>query len=203
MLDSIIVAALAVALLTAVLGYFGVPTLLAQRWGRVALMVGAGVVPLIATVGGLRVGYKESSSTRFCMECHEMTPYGTSLFADNARSLPAVHYQSRLIDREQTCYACHADYAMFGDVKTKLNGLRHVWVHYVGEAQSPLELYQPYPNSNCLHCHEDARSYLESPGHQGQLAELQAGSTSCLECHRIAHDFDAVQAGHLWQAEPR
>jgi cytochrome c-type protein NapC len=200
MVDIVIVFALAIALLTAAFAYFGVPTLLGQAWGRLALLVGAGVVPLFVTVGGLSVGYRESSRTRFCLECHEMTPYGMSLFADNAAALPAVHYQSRLIDRDTTCYSCHADYALFGDVKTKLNGLRHVWAHYVGRIADPIELYQPYPNSNCLHCHDDARSYLESRAHQSVLAELRAGTTSCLNCHQIAHDFESVEAGRLWQA---
>jgi cytochrome c-type protein NapC len=203
MIDIVIVVALAIALLTATLAYFGVPTLLGQPWGRLALCVGAGVVPMFATAGGLGVGYRESSRTRFCLECHEMKPYGMSLFADNPAALPAVHYQSRLIDRDTTCYSCHADYALFGDVKTKLNGLRHVWAHYVGDIAEPIKLYQPYPNSNCLHCHDDARSYLESRGHPSVLAELRAGSTSCSSCHRIAHDFESVQAGRLWQAGPK
>lgn len=198
-----IVVALAVALLTATLAYFGVPALLRERWGRLALLVGAGVLPLVATAGGLSAGYRESSATRFCLECHEMQPYGASLFADNPNALPAVHYQSRLIDRDAACYGCHADYAMFGDVTTKLNGLRHVWVHYLGEAKDPIELYHPYPNSNCLRCHDDARSYLESRGHQGMAAELREGTTSCLKCHRVAHDFESVGANHLWEAEPR
>jgi cytochrome c-type protein NapC len=203
MLDTVIVLGLVVALLAATLAYFGVPTLLGQAWGRLALLMGAGVLPLFASAGGLAVGYRESSSTRFCMECHEMTSYGASLFADNSSALTAVHYQSRLIDRDTSCYGCHADYALFGDAKTKLNGLRHVWVHYLSEAPDPIELYQPYPNSNCLHCHDDARSYLESRGHEGILAELRADTTSCLKCHQVAHDFESVQAGRLWDAEAR
>ena len=167
------------------------------------LLVGAGVVPLFASAGGLGVGYRESSKTRFCLQCHEMTPYGLSLFADNPSALPAVHYQSRLIDRDTTCYACHADYALFGDVKTKLNGLRHVWAHYLGNIADPIELYQPYPNSNCLHCHDDARSYLEARGHQAYWRSCGAGTTSCLTCHRVAHDFESVAAGRLWEAEIR
>ena len=72
---------------------------------------------VFATAGSLGSGYRESSRTRFCLECHEMKPYGVSLFIDNPRAVPATHYQSRLVDRNASCYACHADYAMFGDVK--------------------------------------------------------------------------------------
>ncbi len=201
MLDTVIVIALALALLTALLSAFGVKSLWAARGGRTALALGAGGLPLLATAGGVATGYRESSSTQFCLECHEMRDYGASLFVDNRASLPAIHYQSRLIERRSTCYECHENYAMFGDLRTKVDGLRHVWVHYFGQASEPLELYQPYPNSNCLHCHQDARSYLESAAHRPVLAELSYGERSCLSCHRIGHDFASLEAGHLWQAE--
>ena len=96
-----------------------------------------------------------------------MQSYGKSLFVDNRKALPAVHFQDRLVDRDNACFACHTDYAMFGDVKAKLNGLKHVYVHYLGKVPEKMELYQPYPNYNCLHCHEDARGFVEAPAHQG------------------------------------
>lgn len=203
MLNPFIVVALGLSLLAAVLAYCGVGPLRASLWGRVALAVGAGGLPLLSTAGGLATGFKASSSTEFCLSCHEMTDYGASLFVDNRASLAAIHYQSRLIERSSTCYECHQNYAMFGDFKTKFDGLKHVWVHYLGEAPSPLELYQPYPNSNCLHCHADARSYLESRGHAKVLKELASNERSCLDCHRVAHDFEALEAHRFWEAEPK
>jgi len=63
-----------------------------------------------------------------------------------------------------------------------------------------IELYKPYPNSNCLHCHDDARRFVEGAAHRPILPALQAGTTSCLSCHRIAHDMAKVDADELWQA---
>lgn len=190
---------LVLALLIAAVGLVAFRSLAAARWGRVALLVAAVLLPVSVSVGGLQAGLEESSRTRFCLGCHEMQPHGRSLFADERRALAATHYQNRLVDRDKACYACHTDYALFGDVKTKLNGLRHVWVHYLGKVPDKFTLYQPYSNRNCLHCHEDGRRFVESPPHNPVLAKLTSGETSCLSCHNLTHDMGKVQAGQLWQ----
>jgi cytochrome c-type protein NapC len=169
--------------------------------GRWLILVGVAIVPAFVAVAGLVSGVKESTHTDFCMSCHEMERYGQSLFVDNPKSLAAMHYQKRLITRDGTCYACHTDYAMYGDIKAKLNGLRHVWVHYLGDVPEKIKLYQSYPNYNCLHCHDDSRSYIDVSAHRRQSDELKTGRVSCLSCHRIAHDLDGVAAQNFWQAE--
>jgi cytochrome c-type protein NapC len=179
---------------------FGAGTLSANTVGRLVLLVGLVALPLLLSAGNISYGVRESSTTRFCLSCHEMQRHGKSLFADNRRALAAVHYQGRLVERETVCYSCHKDYALFGDVTAKLNGLRHVWAHYVAGVPEKIELYHPYPNSNCLHCHDDARRFLEGPAHVPIMNDLTAGKTSCLSCHRVAHDMAKVDAGELWQA---
>jgi cytochrome c-type protein NapC len=198
-----IIVALAAGLGIVVLLFMGAEKVAQDRWGRVALFVGLVALPLLLSAGGISYGLHESTQTTFCLSCHEMRRYGTSLFANNRRALSAVHYQNRLINRDSTCYSCHADYAMFGDVRAKLNGLRHVWVHYFGTIPAEIALYRPYPSSNCLHCHDDARRFLEAPAHLASRASLQAvldGKASCLGCHTVAHDLQAREAGDLWQA---
>jgi len=90
---------------------------------------------------------------------------------------------------------------MFGNAKAKLNGLRHVWVHSFGTVPTEPKLYQPYPNSNCLHCHDDSRAYLEKAPHQAQHSQLQSGEVSCLSCHQVAHDLDGVAAKNFWHPQ--
>jgi cytochrome c-type protein NapC len=200
MLPVFVVAALGVGVLVAVLLRASTNTLAAQRVGRVVLLIGLVALPLLLSVGNLSYGVAESSQTRFCLSCHEMQRHGKSLFVDDKQALAAVHYQNRLVERDSTCYSCHKDYALFGDVKAKLNGLRHVWAHYVRGVPDKIALYQPYPNANCLHCHDDARRFVENPAHRPVLEAVQAGSTSCLGCHRVAHDMAKVDAGRFWQA---
>jgi cytochrome c-type protein NapC len=198
---SLVVWGLVLALLLAALAVIGYRQLAGTPWGRLGLLVAAALLPVSVSLANLQSGVAESSRTRFCLRCHEMQPHGRSLFADDRRALAAFHYQNRLVDRDTACFSCHTDYALFGDVKAKLNGLRHVWVHYLGTVPDRFELYQPYPNRNCLHCHEDARRFLENPAHKPVMAQVQRGETSCLTCHKVAHDLDKVRGGALWQAE--
>ena len=193
--------ALAVGLAIIALLFMGAGVLSGHTVGRVVLLVGLLALPLLLSAGNISYGFHQSSTTAFCLSCHEMRPHGKSLFVDNRQALAAVHYQNRFVDRETVCYSCHKDYAMFGDVKAKLNGLRHVWAHYIAGVPKKIELYQPYPNSNCLHCHDDMRRFVEGPAHKPVLSALYAGTTSCLSCHRIAHDMAKVDAGEFWQAQ--
>jgi nitrate/TMAO reductase-like tetraheme cytochrome c subunit len=201
MLDLGAIFALVIALLVAAAAFLGSGPMARSRWGRRGLLVGAALLPIAASAASFKAGVSESSRTRFCLSCHEMQEYGKSLFVDERRALPAVHYQNRLVDRETACYGCHTDYALFGDVKAKLNGLKHVYVHYLGTVPQRPKLYQPYPNYNCLHCHEDARRFLEAPAHQPVSAQLRAGTLSCLGCHNLGHDHAAVAERRFWQAE--
>jgi nitrate/TMAO reductase-like tetraheme cytochrome c subunit len=180
---------------------FTLEPLLGDRRGRLLLLLVAVVLPFGLSAGGLAAGVERSTKTSFCASCHEMTEYGQSLFVDNPKALSAVHYQQRLIGRDQTCYACHTDYALFGTVKAKLNGLKHVWVHYTGGPRGPLELYEPYPNRNCLHCHDDARGYLDVPIHRQLEQELQSDAQSCLSCHSVGHDLEGARAKQFWYPE--
>jgi cytochrome c-type protein NapC len=195
----LVVGGLAIAALVALLAAAGYRALAGSTWGRLALLVAAVLLPVSVSLASLGSGVAESSRTRFCLRCHEMQPHGRTLFADERKALAAVHYQNRLVDRDTACFSCHTDYALFGDLKAKLNGLRHVWVHYLGTVPDRFALYRPYPNGNCLHCHEDARRFLESAPHQPVMARLQTGETSCLGCHTVAHDLDKVRGGALWQ----
>jgi len=180
MLPAQLIVALVVGLAVVVLLFLGARSLAGQTIGRVVLLVGLVALPLLLSAGNISYGFHQSSTTRFCLSCHEMKDYGKSLFVDSKQAVVAVHYQNRLVDRETVCYSCHKDYAMFGDVTAKLNGLRHVWAHYIAGVPKKIELYHPYPNSNCLHCHDDMRRFVDAPAHKPVLSALYAGTTSCL-----------------------
>ncbi|HTB60659.1 MAG TPA: NapC/NirT family cytochrome c [Polyangia bacterium] len=200
MLPVPVILALAAGIGLVALLFFGAGALAGHTVGRLVLLVGLLALPLLLSAANFSYGVHQSSRTQFCLSCHEMQDHGKSLFVDSKQALAAFHYQNRLVDRDTVCYSCHKDYAMFGDVKAKLNGLRHVWAHYVTGVPKKIELYKPYPNSNCLHCHEDARSFVDAPAHRPVLGALSAGSISCLTCHRIAHDMAKVETDDFWQA---
>ncbi len=176
------------------------PKLLDGRPGKALAFLALCLLPMAALGLGAYSHLESSKRTEFCLSCHVMEPYGESLWVDDAEALPASHFQNRRIDRDTACFTCHTSYAMFGDVEAKIKGLKHLWVYYAGTIPEKIELYEPYLNRECLHCHSGARAYEENEMHADIRAELVDGSTSCLECHSTGHDIANVHAATRWEA---
>ncbi len=87
---------------------------------------------------------------------------------------------------------------MFGDFKAKLTGMKHVYIYYLGTVSDPIQLYEPYQNRECLHCHDGSRSFEEQELHVDVRAELASNETSCLECHGDIHDIHALAEKPMW-----
>lgn len=191
-----------VAITLALLGLLAYqPGLVRQRGGKALAFVAFFALPLAITGLGANGHMEQSKSTEFCLSCHVMEPYGTSLRVDSEEHLAAVHYQNNLVPQKKACFTCHTQYTMYGDFAAKLNGMKHVWVYYTGQTPEKLELYEPYQNRECLSCHGGARSFLEGEVHVDFIEELKSGETSCLECHDVVHDVDELGGMDLWGEE--
>lgn len=175
------------------------PALTAARGGRILAFIAFLVLPVLATAVGLSAHVEHSKTTQFCLSCHVMEPYGRSLYVDDSAWLPAQHFQNDRVPRDHACFTCHTDYTLFGDAKAKLRGLRHVWVYYIAGVPDKIELYEPYNNRECLHCHAGARSFEENDLHRDIRAELGSNATSCLECHDMTHQIAELEDQPLWQ----
>lgn len=178
------------------------PGLTAAKGGKVLAFLAFFLLPVLGTVFALESHIDRSKSTAFCLSCHIMEPYGKSLRIDSADFVPAGHFQNRRIPRDQACYTCHTNYAMFGGMKAKIRGLRHLYVNYLGTAPAKIELYEPFQNRECLHCHAGARGYVETEGHEDQLEDFASEKTSCIECHSDIHDVAHIAEQTLWK-EPK
>lgn len=177
------------------------PALTLARGGKILAFLALFISPLLITWIGTSAHLENSKSTAFCLSCHVMEPYGQSLKLDGGGHLPAVHYQNNLIRREDACFTCHTTYTLFGDVRAKLNGMKHVYVYYLGTVPEKIELYGKYRNRECLHCHSGARSYEESEFHQPILADIASDQTSCLECHELVHDVGKLKEAKIWKGK--
>jgi len=177
------------------------PGLTAARGGKVLAFIALFISPVVATWIGTTNHLEHSKTTSFCLSCHEMEPYGRSLRIADGDYLPGGHFQNNRVPREQACYTCHTTYTMFGDVQAKMQGMQHVFVHYLGSIPENLELYRPYSNRECLHCHEGARSFEEMEDHVDVRPELASGDTSCLECHDTVHDVASLDELEMWQGK--
>lgn len=175
------------------------PTLVRSGPGKALAFVALFVLPVAVTGLGAAHHLEEAKSTDFCVSCHVMEPYGESLYIDDSTYLPAVHFQDNLTPRDQACFTCHTNYSMFGGMKAKMNGLVHVWKYYVAGVPETIELYEPYQNRECLHCHGESRSFVEGDLHVDMMNELRANEVSCLDCHDLVHAVEELDSLDKWQ----
>lgn len=177
------------------------PSLTATRGGKQLAFVVLFLMPLAVAALGAEAHMERSKQTDFCLSCHIMEPYGTSLHIDDPMYVPAAHFQNARVPRDEACYTCHTDYVMYGGIRAKIRGLRHVYMQYVGHAVPPLHLYTPYNNRECLHCHAEARSFTEGPVHGPLMETIKSNDLSCLSsgCHDHAHGVAHLSELKLWQ----
>ena len=191
--------ALALSAVVLILLLVARPQLTAERGGKMLAFVAMFILPVLASWVGTTRHIEHSKSTGFCLSCHEMEPYGRSLGIADSSYLPAGHYQNHRVPPDQACFTCHTTYTMFGDVQAKLQGMRHVFVHYLGNIPEQIELYRPYSNRECLHCHAGARSFEEGEDHVDLREDLRTGASSCLECHDFVHDVGNLENMEMWE----
>jgi nitrate/TMAO reductase-like tetraheme cytochrome c subunit len=128
---------------------------------------------------------ENAKSPEFCGSCHVMGPFINDLKNPKSETLASRHYQNRFI-LENQCYSCHTDYTVFGPVKAKMAGIRHVWKYETGTYGLPIKLRGTYNFQNCLHCHGESRRFLEK--HDADLQkQIAAKETDCLQCHGPVH----------------
>jgi cytochrome c-type protein NapC len=88
---------------------------------------------------------------------------------------------------------------MFGTVKTKLGGLRHIYEYVFNYRNMPLEeakreihIRKPFQNATCMHCHSTENpGWNAVPDHKSILGQVRGGAVSCASegCHGPAHPF--------------
>jgi nitrate/TMAO reductase-like tetraheme cytochrome c subunit len=171
---------------------------LLTRTTKVVLLFGIGMLPLGAAMSGNYAGFEATKERSFCGSCHVMTPYANDSSDPKSETLAARHGRNEMFG-DQNCYTCHADYGMFGTVKTKIGGLRHVY-HYVltyhdmplEEARKSIHIREPFKNQTCMHCHSTQNSgWLAEPEHASIVVDVRSGAVSCASagCHGPAHPF--------------
>jgi cytochrome c-type protein NapC len=180
------------------------PSLTTTRGGKILAFLVLFLLPSLCMTMGISSELERSKSTEFCLSCHTMETHGRSLYVDNPAYLAAAHFQNHRVPADQACYTCHTNYAMFGGFRAKLNGLHHVYVHYLGKPHDPIRLYEPYHNRECLHCHLGARSFEEGAVHTADpdlLPAVKANKVSCLSsgCHEVVHNVAQLSTVKFWK----
>jgi len=150
------------------------------------LFIGICLVPAPVMFLSTAVGLEQSKNVEFCMSCHVMHPFTDDLKNPASKTLAALHYQNRYIQREH-CYRCHTDYGILGTMEAKKAGLGHVWKAATGSYTLPIKMAKPYNYAICLDCHSDSARFNKEAAHAGVVQETLAGKGNCLDCHDAPH----------------
>ncbi|HEY2385515.1 MAG TPA: NapC/NirT family cytochrome c [Candidatus Binatia bacterium] len=153
-----------------------------RHWG---LLFGLAVLPSVALALGTVGAVNDAERPEFCGSCHIMEPWMHDLMSADSKTLAATHYKNRFILEDQ-CYTCHTDYAMFGPVKAKLDGVRHLLRYATGTYTLPIKIHGgSYHFTNCLRCHGESKLFKDK--HEDLLGEGTAAELACLDCHGPVH----------------
>jgi cytochrome c-type protein NapC len=176
------------------------PSITISIEGKILAFIAFFVLPVVVAGIGASEHMAGSEETQFCLSCHIMAPWGRSLYVDDPNHIPAAHFQNHRVDPSIACYTCHTDYAMFGTLRTKLEGLHHVYVNYFGTPMNPIHLYHPYRNRECLHCHLGARGFESNAVHMAIMPMLKDDTLSCVSsgCHDTIHNVDTLEKMKFW-----
>ncbi|MEZ4438520.1 MAG: NapC/NirT family cytochrome c [Polyangiaceae bacterium] len=180
------------------------------RW-RMILFLGLGGFPAGAAITSTVSGMEATTERQFCGSCHTMDPYIWDVADAESQSLAARHGRNPFFG-DRNCYVCHADYGMLGYPLTKLNGMKHVYMYYIGgwrgktleESQKEIHISKPYDNTNCRQCHSGTLADWSSvPEHLSLKKELESNVVSCASagCHGFAHPF-SKKDGHAAKGLP-
>ena len=169
------------------------------RATKVWLLLGLGILPIGAAFAGNVQGFEATKKRAFCGSCHLMTLHEQDSDDLASLSLASRHARNDMFGGEN-CYACHADYGMFGTIVTKAGGMRHVWMNLTAyrhvsleEGKKSIHLRDPAKmNGNCMECHSTLGTlWLKVADHQSVLDDVRAARIGCASagCHGLAHPF--------------
>jgi len=202
--DPLTVTALGCAALSAVLVLWYLirrPAL--NRATKIVLLFGIGLFPIATAMTANYADFEATKNRTFCGSCHVMKPYQDDSENPMSMSLASRHARNEQFGHEN-CYACHADYGMFGTVKTKLGGMRHVYLYIteyrtqsLEEARETIHILHPFQNATCMRCHSTENPlWKDVKDHASVIDRVRNGEVSCASegCHGPAHPFSKVPA---------
>ena len=119
------------------------PEIAATVGGKSLAFMALFALPGLALLGGASRHYEQAQTTAFCLSCHAIQPYRESLHIDDARFLPAAHYQNRRIPIDRACYACHGATRCSGTSTTRFAVCGTCGTPYGGLPPTPSSCINP------------------------------------------------------------
>lgn len=127
---------------------------------------------------------ERSKKVEFCASCHQMSGHIADIKRETEKSLAGKHAMLSWVNKNP-CYTCHTNYSLFGPLSTKLNGLKHMAVAFLGDVrEEDIKLYKPYLDANCMQCHDNYR--FSKPEEHADIMPDER----CVDCHDDMHEIE-------------
>jgi nitrate/TMAO reductase-like tetraheme cytochrome c subunit len=130
--------------------------------------------------------FEGTKDVESCARCHVMEPKVRDMADPHSLSLAARHYRNGWIAKQQ-CFTCHTDYGLYGTVKAKMDGFRHLVKYVTGTYEEPIRYPYRYNNQNCLACHKGTPLFERVQSHHTIRDRLESSTVSCTNCHGAPH----------------
>ncbi len=145
------------------------------------------MLPAFVMFGGTYFSLEEFKDVESCMDCHQMHPFGSDMMLNRkSNTLAAKHFRNNWVNEHQ-CYSCHTGYGVAGTVKSKMDGLRHLYGRVTGLYPRPIRFRGQFPNANCLTCHIGGEKYEAVQLHRSLHERILEDKISCMRCHGNVH----------------
>lgn len=144
------------------------------------------VIPLFSVTMANYFVFEDTHRVSACASCHVMRPIVEDMQEPSSQTLAARHFKNRWIAEDQ-CYGCHKDYGLQGNLKAKMDGMRHLLKYTTRTYPRVIAFHKPFNTQNCLGCHAGVLSFERIESHQMVRPLLQASRISCLNCHGRPH----------------
>jgi nitrate/TMAO reductase-like tetraheme cytochrome c subunit len=144
---------------------------------------------IFSLTGALLLGTVHyTSTTSFCISCHEMK--------DTHRELMASGHGANRSGFRAECADCHISAGLSGMVRAKWTGLQELKIHVCENPGKDMTKWEArrqelkkkvareMPNENCTKCHQiDAMRCSTKAGETAH--RTITGETRCLDCHSV------------------
>jgi predicted CXXCH cytochrome family protein len=158
---------------------------------RHQIFIGAGIAVLV--LFGLIIplsAMQLENRNSFCASCHtegEQTFYDRSL-ASTATDLASMHD----IKDQARCIDCHTGRGIIGRYGGLMAGSTDLISYFSGKYPQPAALEEPYPDANCMKCHQNIAAKQDFNNHfHVVMFRWQAmdpvNAAHCVDCH-ASHD---------------
>ncbi len=166
------------------------------RYSAGALLL-VGVIAGMTIWGGTTEVVSQTSSTEFCISCHEINDNAWAEFKET------VHYRNST-GTQAECADCHIPHDLMGKTARKVAAVREVYGHMTGLIDTP-EKYEAHrltmaekvwdemradDSASCRSCHKNMEDNLDLQYEWARNNHLRMAkeNLTCIDCHQgIAH----------------